>query len=162
MQWIKVATLCVLLGGCGGANQTLLTSGGVRDFAAMGRLSEDYGDAEPDAVVTENVDGQDKPFKVWLHKSKPRIMVQSGSAGDVATRGFIRGLTGGLVTTAPLHKPFRDVALQQLAKTHGTGCSLVGSGKLTDDVFEWEYECQERPSPKPASVAPQSRRRPNP
>jgi hypothetical protein len=53
---------------CGG-NQALLASGGHQDFVAMQHVTDEYGTAEPDAVVPTMVGEERYTYRVWIHKN---------------------------------------------------------------------------------------------
>lgn len=141
---IIVGTAGALLCGCTAGNQTLLASGGERDFTAMGRVSESYGEAEPDRVETIEIEGQPTTFKIWFHKSETKMMVQTGSLAGVATTAFIRGLTAGLVNGSPARKAFREAGAVGLAAAKGADCAISHGGPITRDAYEWGYECRPR------------------
>ncbi|MDR6659778.1 hypothetical protein J2W51_002348 [Tardiphaga robiniae] len=141
---IVVGTAGALLSGCTSGNQTLLASGGERDFTAMGRVSASYGDAEPDRVETIEVEGQPTTFKIWFRKSEAKMMVQTGSLAGVATTAFIRGLTAGLVNGSPSRKAFREAGAIGLAAAKGPDCAISHGGPITRDAYEWGYECRPR------------------
>lgn len=156
------ATMAGLLGalalaGCGSSNQALLASGGTDDFVAMQHVTEEFGDAAPDATVPVTVGDQEYSFRVWIHKTKPKIMVQTASMAGTAAAGFVRGLTAGLVSTDPEYQPFVDAAMSYLNANRGPGCVLHNSRKITRIGFEWDFEC-----PAIAAPAPPRARKPQP
>jgi hypothetical protein len=104
---IGLLNAALLLSSCGGGNQALLASGGPQDFIAMQMISDEYGDAEPDATIPVMVGEEQYSYRIWLHKSKPKIMAQSASMAGVAAAGFVRGLTGGIVKGESLAPPLK-------------------------------------------------------
>ena len=84
--------VALTLSACGG-NQALLASGGEQDFIAMRHVSDEYGVAEPDATMPVMVGEEQYTYRVWIHKTKPKIMVQTASMAGAAAAGFVRGLT---------------------------------------------------------------------
>lgn len=129
------------LTGCSNTNQALWASGGYSDFAAMGPVTEEWGDAPADATVPIMVGESQYSFHVWLHKTKPRIMVQTAALGATATASFLRGLTSGIVSGDQDYQPFEDAAVSYLATARGPGCRLQNSRKITRIGFQWDYDC---------------------
>lgn len=141
MRSLGVVALCAALGGCGSGNRALLASGGAEDFIAMRYIADEYGEAEPDATVPIDVRGEPYSFRVWIHKTKPRIMVQTASMGGAATAGFVRGLTAGIVTAAQEYEPMQQAALSYLATARGPGCTIKISETISHVGWEWVYAC---------------------
>jgi hypothetical protein len=50
-----------------------LASGGHQDFVAMRQITDEYGVAEPDAVVPVMVGDERYTFRVWIHKQNPKL-----------------------------------------------------------------------------------------
>jgi hypothetical protein len=145
------------LPGCAGNQQALVASGGERDSAAMGRISEEWGTAESDATVPIMVGDQEYAFRVWIHKSKPKIMAQTGSLAATAAAGFVRGLTLGIMQGDQEYQPFQDAAMSYLNANRGPGCILHNSRRITRIGFEWDFDCPDSaPATKrsPRSVSP--------
>jgi hypothetical protein len=138
-----------LLAGCG-ANQALLASGGEPDFLAMRHITEEYGVAEPDATVPVMVGGEEYTYRVWIHKTKPKIMAQTASMAGAAAAGFVRGLTMGAVKGDIEYEPIEQAAKTYLASTREPGCTLSNSRKLTHIGWEWDFDCTK---PEPAMRA---------
>lgn len=130
----------LLLSGCGG-NQALLASGGERDFIAMRHVTDEYGVAEPDATFPVMVGDQEYTYRVWIHKTKPRVMVQTASMAGAAAAGFVRGLTLGAVKGEIEYEPIQQAAKNYLATSRGAGCNLSNSRKLTQVGWEWDFDC---------------------
>lgn len=84
----------VVLADCSGAQQTLLASGGADDFQQMAPIRADFGDGPPDVMLTLTIGEQEKPFKIWLSKIKPRIMVLNGLLGNRGRRLYARARDG--------------------------------------------------------------------
>lgn len=145
-----VVLLCLALAGCGG-NQALLASGGPEDFVAMRHITDEYGTAEPDAVVPVMVGSEPYGFRVWIHKTKPKIMVQTDSMTGAAAAGFVRGLTMGMVKGDIEYEPAKKAAEDYLAATRGRDCRISNSEKLTHIGWEWDFECPPPVQPKPAA-----------
>jgi hypothetical protein len=144
-----IVALCVALGGCGSGNQALLASGGADDFAAMRYVTDEYQSAEPDAIIPIDVAGEPYSFRVWLHKAKPRIMVQTASMTAAATAGFVRGLSGGLVKAEQEYEPMKQAALSYLATTRDhAACTVTISQKIARVGWEWDFECSAPPATK--------------
>jgi hypothetical protein len=129
-----------LLAGCGG-NQALVASGGPDDFAAIRRISDEYGTEDAVATVPVTVNGEPYTFRVWIAHTKPRIMVQTASMAGAAAAGFVRGLTGGLVKGDQEYGPFEEAAISYLSANYGPGCTLTNSRKLTRIGWEWDFSC---------------------
>lgn len=154
-----VAIMTLGLTGCSNTNQALWASGGYSDFVAMGPVTEEWGDVPPDATVAVMVGESEYAFRVWLHKTKPRIMVQTAALGATAAVSALRGLTYGIVSGDQDYKPFEDAALSYLATTRGPGCRLQSSRKITRIGFQWDYDCapaipppvKRRPGRKPGT-----------
>lgn len=140
---MKVIVLLVgasMLSGCGG-NQALLASGGHQDFAEMGRISEEYGSGDAGATVPVIVNGETYTFRIWVSKTRPKIMAQTNSMAGVAAAGFVRGLTAGLVKGDVEYEPIEQAALEYLRSKHGPNCTLTNSRKLTRVGWEWDFNC---------------------
>jgi hypothetical protein len=129
-----------LLSGCGG-NQALLASGGEQDFIAMRHVTDEYGVAEPDATVPVMVGDEQYTYRIWIHKTKPKIMAQTASMAGAAAAGFVRGLTWGLVKGDVEYEPLQHAANDYLSATRGPGCNLMNSRKLTHVGWEWDFDC---------------------
>lgn len=141
-----VVAFAVLQTRCAPTQQALLSSGGSADFAAMKSVTEDFGQGEPDKIVSISIDGQEKPFKVWLSKSKPKIMVQNGLNSEIAGAAFTRGLTGGIANSQlPPTEPYRQAALDYL-QDQRPGCSMSGFYPVARIGYVWEYACDAYPS----------------
>lgn len=140
-----VAALCAALGGCSGNNQALMASGGRQDFAAMQRVSDEYGD-EPDATVPVTSGETENVYRVWIGKTKQRIMVQTASVAGIAAAGLVRGLTAGLVQGDIEYEPIEQAAKAFLASTRGPNCMLANSRKLTHVGWEWDFSCAPMPT----------------
>jgi hypothetical protein len=145
MRTLGIVALCAAptLSACGG-NQALLASGGSQDFIAMRQVADDYGVAEPDAVVPVMVGEERYTFRVWVHKTKPKIMAQTDSIAGAAAAGFVRGLTLGAVKGDIEYEPIQLAAADYLTSTRGRGCTLANSRKLTHIGWEWDYHCPRR------------------
>jgi hypothetical protein len=145
-----------LLSGCGG-NQALLASGGEQDFIAMRHVTDEYGVAEPDATVPVMVGDEQYSYRIWIHKTKPKIMAQTASMAGAAAAGFVRGLTWGAVKGDIEYEPIQQAAMDYLSATRGPGCNLVNSRKLTHIGWEWDFDCTvSSPTTKPRrrSISP--------
>jgi len=147
----------ISLSGCSGSGSALIASGGPADFAAMGRVSEQYGDGEPDAVVPVPVGDQQYSFRIWASKDGHRIMAQSSSTAGIAAAGFIRGLTGGLVKGDLDYEPFKRAASDYLSQSQGPSCTLTNSRQLNHIGWEWDVSCPDGS----ANAPPKIRRNPN-
>jgi hypothetical protein len=132
--------VALTLSACGG-NQALLASGGEQDFIAMRHVSDEYGVAEPDATMPVMVGEEQYTYRVWIHKTKPKIMVQTASMAGAAAAGFVRGLTWGLVKGDVEYGPLQHAANDYLFATRGPGCNLMNSRKLTHVGWEWDFDC---------------------
>jgi hypothetical protein len=137
-----------LLSGCGG-NQALLASGGEQDFIAMRHVTDEYGVAEPDAIVPVMMGDEQYTYRIWIHKTKPRIMAQTASMTGAAAAGFVRGLTLGAVKGDVEYEPIQRAASDYLTATHGPGCNLTNSRKLTHIGWEWDFDCPMTSSSNP-------------
>lgn len=133
--------IALALGGCSNTNQALWASGGYSDFKAMRPIAEEWGDVAPDATVPVMVGESEYSFRVWLHKTKPKIMVQTAALGTTATVSFLRGLTAGAVSGDQEYQPYADAALAYLATVRGPNCQLHNSRQITRIGFQWDYEC---------------------
>lgn len=144
----RVAALAIagLAAGCSGANEALLASGGPDDFVAMRRISDEYGSGDANATVPVTVAGEPYTFRVWVSKTKPRIMVQTASLAGAAAAGFVRGLSGGIVKGEQDYEPFEQAAISFLSANYGANCTLSNSRKLTKIGWEWDFQC---PAPAP-------------
>jgi hypothetical protein len=112
----------------------------------MQRISEEYGTGDPDATVPVAVAGEPYSFRIWVSKTKSRIMVQTASLAGAAAAGFVRGLSGGLVNSEQEYEPFEQAAISFLSTNYGANCTLSNSRKLTRIGWEWDFQC---PSPAP-------------
>lgn len=121
-----------------------MVSGGPDDFKAMQHVSAEWCDGEPDTTVSVNVSGEPYSYRVWLHKSKPKIMVQTASMAGVAAAGFVRGVTAGLVKGEQEYEPMKEAALLHLTSTFGPGCTVQISQKIARVGWEWDYVCPSR------------------
>jgi hypothetical protein len=74
--------VALTLSACGG-NQALLASGGEQDFIAMRHVTDEYGLSEPDATVPVMIGDERYTYRVWIHKTKPKILVQTALNGRV-------------------------------------------------------------------------------
>jgi hypothetical protein len=170
-MWITVGLLiaALALSGCGG-NQALVASGGERDFIAMRHVTDEYGTAEPDATVPIMVGDEQYTYRIWVHKTKPKIMAQTASMAGAAAAGFVRGLTLGAVKGDIEYEPIQRAANDYLSATYGSGCTLTNSRQLTHIGWEWDFSCPTisrpsrrrapwiRPMPPPNSLHPEARR----
>ncbi|BAL75968.1 hypothetical protein [Bradyrhizobium cosmicum] len=131
------------LAGCAPSQQALLASGGSSDFKAMQWVADEYGSGEPDAMVQVPVDGQEKPFKVFVSKKSQRIMVQNGLNSEIAGAAFTRGLTAGIANSGPPdRRPYEEAARIYLAGLHGEGaCRLTIFSPVTHIGYDWTYDC---------------------
>jgi hypothetical protein len=133
-------------GACAPTQQALLASGGAEDFAAMRQIKEDFGDGEPDAIVMGTFSDQERPLKVWISKTKPRVMVQNGLNSEIAGAAFTRGLTAGIANSGrPEYKPYADAAMSQLTAKFGPGCSIILLSPISHIGYQWDYSCQTPP-----------------
>jgi hypothetical protein len=140
MKIVTGLVCAALLSGCG-ANQAFLASGGGEDFIAMRHVTDEYGDAEPEATVPVMLGDEQYTYRIWIHKTKPKIVVQTASIAGAAAAGFARGLTLGLAKGDLEYEPFQRAANDYLLATRGPGCSLMNSRKLAHIGWEWDFDC---------------------
>lgn len=134
--------LLALLCGCSGGNGALVASGGADDVAAMGRIEDEYGAREPDAIMPVTIADEQYSYRIWISRNGRRIMAQTGSTSGAAAAGFVRGLTGGLVKGDLDYEPFRQAATNYLIQSRGPACILSNSRKLTHIGWEWDFDCR--------------------
>jgi hypothetical protein len=74
MRILGIVALCAAptLSACGG-NQALLASGGHQDFIAMRQVTDEYGVAEPDAVVPVTVGDERYTFQSGFTKPSRKL-----------------------------------------------------------------------------------------
>jgi hypothetical protein len=106
--------------------------------ATVNYLYEEYGTADKDGSVLLE-DGTN--FWIWLHKSKPKMIVSVDVAGAAAT-GFITGLTFGATSGAPPQPLFERAAARWFAE-HRPNCHTTKAVPIEKVQFEFDYECSE-------------------
>lgn len=143
-RFLSIAVLTVCEAACAPSQQALLASGGSADFAAMKVVAQDFGEGDADATMSTDVDGQERPFKIWLSKTKPKIMVQNGLNSEIAGAAFTRGLTGGIANSGlPAVGPYQQVAQEYLAANR-PGCALNGFYPVTRVGYVWDFVCEDK------------------
>jgi hypothetical protein len=110
----------------------------------MQHVTDEYGTAESDAVVPIMVGEKRYTHRVWIHKTKSKIMAQTDSMAGATTAGFVRGLTLGAVKGDIEYEPIQRAAAEYLSSTRGPGCALSNSRKLTHVGWEWDFHCARR------------------
>ncbi|MGJ4888905.1 hypothetical protein ACQR1Y_11965 [Bradyrhizobium sp. HKCCYLRH3099] len=120
----------------------------------MQRVTDEWGDDPPSASVPIMVGEREQTFSVWLHRSKPKIMVQTTELAGTAAAGFVRGLSAGIVASNPEASPYAQAAMTHLDATRGPGCRLTMARPITRIGFEWDYDCTPPTPPRPARPKP--------
>jgi len=109
---------------------------------AIDYLRAEYGSAEPDGIV-DFEEGQSsglQVFQIWIHKTKPKINVQTGlrTAGE---SGFVKGATYGMASTAPVQPSFERAAYKFFEDRGQVGCKISNANRIHELVYEFDYEC---------------------
>jgi hypothetical protein len=117
---------------------TACAAGGAIDY-----LHREYGSAQQDGSVDIGEPGNEQVYRIWLHRTKPRINVQT-SLGTAAGVGFMRGLTFGTADAAPVQPMFERAATKFLAERYGPGCRVSNPTKIANVVWEFDYACAVR------------------
>lgn len=134
MRILGIVALCAApLSACGG-NQALLASGGEQDFIAMRHITDEYGVAEPDATVPVMVGDEQYAYRIWIHKTKLKIMAQTASMAGAAAAGFVLGLTWGAVKGDIEYEPIQRATVRQFWII-GTGRRCAEKRERNDDGF---------------------------
>lgn len=124
-----------LLAGC--------VAGGAIDY-----MSKEYGVTTPsDATVNlSDNPGYPQEYKIWMHKSKPKILVQT-SVATASQVGMARGLTFGAAGDAPIQPTFQAAGLKYLHENRGPDCKLSNAVKVHDVAWEFDYDCTAKSAP---------------
>ena len=118
--------------------------------ATVSYVTQEYGSALKDGQVM--VRGTDA-FDVWVHKTKPKLMVVV-SLSRAAGMGMAQGLTLGGVQAGAPEPDFEAAAVQWFADQGKPHCK-VGRGRRIDAIYyEFDYDCA-----PPAAAPPAPRRR---
>jgi hypothetical protein len=119
--------------------------------ASVNYLYDEYGTADKDGSITFD-DGTN--YWIWLHKSKPKMIVSLDPAGAAAT-GFVSGLTFGGTSGAPPQPLFERAAAKWFAENR-PNCRTTRAVPIEKVQFEFDYECA---SPPIAVQRPAERKR---
>jgi hypothetical protein len=104
----------------------------------MESLGQEYADADHGPVDIGN--RLSESYEVWLHPTKPKILVQP-SLRSAMNIGIRQGITLGLGDSAPPQARFQQAAATFLNLRKGRGCSLSNPVETRNTVWEFDYVC---------------------
>ena len=103
----------------------------------MESLGQDYADADHGPV--DIGDRLSESYEVWIHPTKPKVMVQP-TLRSAMNMGIRQGMTLGMGDPTPSSR-FEKAAATLLSQRKGRGCSLSNPVEVRSAVWEFDYNC---------------------